>query len=119
LRIIILGAGAIGGGLFEQGYDMLLVARGAHYEALVSHGLSVDTPDETRRLPVPTVSDPKDITFGANDVVLLAEKSQDTQRAVETLAAVAPPRCWCSARRTVWRTSGPCSGTSPPSTACA
>ena len=94
MRFIVLGAGAvggvIGGRLFEHGHDVTLVARGDHYAALSRHGLRLESPDDGITLPVPTVSDPADIAFGSDDVVILAVKSQDTAAAARNLSVVAP-----------------------------
>ena len=58
MRFVVVGAGAIGGAvggrLFEQGYDVTLVARGDHGRALRS-GLVLEAPDGTATLPVPVV----------------------------------------------------------------
>ncbi len=44
MRYIIYGAGAVGGSigarLFERGHDVVLIARGPHFEAMHRHGLS-------------------------------------------------------------------------------
>jgi 2-dehydropantoate 2-reductase len=49
MRYIVVGAGAVGGTvggrLFQGGHDMVLVARGAHYDALRHDGLRPVTPD--------------------------------------------------------------------------
>ena len=61
MRFVVFGAGAIGGAvggrLFERGFDVTLVARGDHAEALQS-GLVLEAPDGTVTLPVPVVDDP-------------------------------------------------------------
>ena len=48
MRYIIIGAGAVGGTiggcLFQGGHDVVLVARGAHLDALRSRGLTLATP---------------------------------------------------------------------------
>ncbi len=92
---MIYGAGAIGGvvgaRLHQHGYDVLLVARGAHAEAIRAHGLRLESPDEAVTLRVPVVDHPDHITFTSHDVVLLAMKTQDTLAALLTLAAIAPP----------------------------
>jgi 2-dehydropantoate 2-reductase len=94
MRFIVLGAGAvggvIGGRLFEHGHDVTLVARGDHYDALSRHGLRLESPDDGVTLQVPAVSDPADIDFGPDDVVILAVKSQDTAAAARHLSIVAP-----------------------------
>ncbi|HEY7947584.1 MAG TPA: 2-dehydropantoate 2-reductase N-terminal domain-containing protein [Acidimicrobiales bacterium] len=89
MRIVIYGAGAIGGvlggRLFEHGTDVVLIARGAHYEALRRHGLRIETPGGDDVLAVPVVDSPAAVDWGDDDVVVLAMKTQDT---VEALAAL-------------------------------
>jgi len=70
---------------------VVLVARGAHGEALKS-GLVLETPDDTASLPIPVVSDPSQVAWTAGDepVVLLAVKGQHTDHALSQLM-VAPP----------------------------
>ena len=50
MRFVIFGAGAIGGvvgaRLHQSGYDVALIARGAHYEAIRERGLTLETPAE-------------------------------------------------------------------------
>ena len=61
MRIVVFGAGAvggvIGGRLFQyadrHGHDVVLVARGAHHDAIRDQGLTVHDPDATVVLPVP------------------------------------------------------------------
>jgi 2-dehydropantoate 2-reductase len=98
MRFIVLGAGAIGGAvggrLFEGGFDVTLVARGDHGRALRS-GLVLEAPDGTVTLPVPVVEDPAELTWegdaDGDAVVLLAVKGQHTEHALAQLSAVAPP----------------------------
>jgi 2-dehydropantoate 2-reductase len=89
MRIIIYGAGAIGGGigarLHQHGKDTVLIARGPHLDAMRRDGLTLRTPDETVNLKVPAVGHPSEIDWHPDDVVLLTMKSQDTQDALETL----------------------------------
>ena len=51
MRLVIIGAGAIGGvlgaRLYESGSEVLLVARGANHDAIAAHGLTLETPDQT------------------------------------------------------------------------
>ncbi len=85
----MLGAGAIGGvagaRLHQSGQDVLLIARGAHGEAIAARGLTLETPDERVTLPIPVAATPAEAGLRADDVVLLATKSQDTAAAVESL----------------------------------
>ena len=94
MRFVVLGAGAVGGvvgaRLAEHGHDVLLIARGAHYEAIKKDGLRIESPDEAITLPVPVVDSPSRISWTSDDVLLLATKTQDTEAALDSLAAVAP-----------------------------
>jgi len=82
VRFIVVGAGSvggtIGGALAESGHDVVLVARGAHLEALQSSGLTLVTPSQTLRPSVRSVSGPDELTLSPDDVLILAVKSQDT-----------------------------------------
>ena len=97
MRFVVLGAGAIGaavgGRLFQAGFDVTLIARGEHGEALVSGGLVLESPGETVTLPVPAVVDPAEVSWDGDvdgeAVVLLAVKGQQTDHALAQLA-VAP-----------------------------
>lgn len=94
MRLIVYGAGAIGGLvgalLQEAGQDVLLIARGRHAEAIRASGLTVATPNGTRVVEVPVVTEPAEARIGRGDAVLLAMKSQDTLPALSALAPVAP-----------------------------
>ena len=97
MRFVVVGAGAIGGAvggrLFERGYDVTMVARGDHGRALQS-GLVLESPDGTATLPIPVVADPAQVSWegdaDGDPVVLLAVKGQGTGHALEQLV-VAPP----------------------------
>jgi 2-dehydropantoate 2-reductase len=95
VRYVVIGAGAIGGAvggrLHQHGHAVVLVARGPHYEALSRKGLRLSDPDAEVTLDVPAVSDPADVDWRADDVVLLATKTHQTASALEQLSAVAPP----------------------------
>lgn len=92
MRYVIIGAGAIGGTiggrLFHAGHDVLLVARGAHLRAMREDGLTLRTPDGTLRLAVPVAdSAAADVPLRADDVLVLATKTQDTAAALEAVMA--------------------------------
>jgi 2-dehydropantoate 2-reductase len=95
MRYVIYGAGGIGGAigarLHEVGREVVLIARGAHLEALRERGLTLQTPDGERRLAVPAVGSPREVQFTAQDVVMLAMKSQDTAEALDELSGAADP----------------------------
>jgi 2-dehydropantoate 2-reductase len=101
MRIVVYGAGAIGGALgakrFVSGGDVVLIARGAHYRALSSDGLRLVSPSSTATLAVPVVDDPGAIDWRDDDVVCLCMKSQDSTdalaRLLETAGADVPVCC--------------------------
>ncbi|SDL09938.1 ketopantoate reductase family protein [Nonomuraea jiangxiensis] len=86
MRYIVIGAGAVGGTigarLHQGGHEVLLIARGAHYEALRRDGLRLVTPDSDETLDIPAADGP--VPTRDDDVLILATKSQDT------VAALAP-----------------------------
>jgi 2-dehydropantoate 2-reductase len=95
MRIVVFGAGAVGGvvagRLFEQGNEVVAVARGAHFDAMRENGLRVVDPDRKITLPVAVVDDPAQIGWRADDVVLMTMKTQDSSAALAALAAAAGP----------------------------
>ncbi|MFZ6003809.1 MAG: ketopantoate reductase family protein [Actinomycetota bacterium] len=94
MRFVVVGAGAIGGvvggRLAQHGHEVVLVARGAHGDAIASGGLLLRSPDDEVRLHPQVVGDPAALDLTEDDVVLLAVKSQDTPAALDALAE-APP----------------------------
>ncbi|MGH8982699.1 MAG: ketopantoate reductase family protein [Acidimicrobiia bacterium] len=93
MRYVIFGAGAIGGAiggrLHAAGHDVVLVARGPHYEALAANGLELRSPAGKVVLDVPVVDDARAVDLGPDDVVMLTVKSQDTVAALDAIAASA------------------------------
>src|SRR6266568_7358674 len=83
MRYIVIGAGAIGGTiggrLAATGHEVVLVARGAHLDALRSRGLRLATPDGTSTLDIPAVAGPGELSLREDDVLLLATKTQDAE----------------------------------------
>ena len=94
MRVVIYGAGGIGGTigarLYQQGIEVVLIARGAHLKAVQTAGLRFVAPDGDFQLAIPTVAGPAEITWRAGDVVILTMKSQHTTGALEALALHAP-----------------------------
>ncbi len=94
MRFVIYGAGGVGGTigarLFQQGYDVQLIARGEHGEVLAKRGLKFVAPDGEFELQIPTVTHPREIQFQAGDMVLLTMKSQHTLGALNDLQAADP-----------------------------
>lgn len=99
MRYVVIGAGAIGGGvgglLHRAGLDTTLIARGAHLEALRTDGLRLRVGyDEPVTLHVPAVGHPGEVDWTARSddtVVLLAVKSQQTEAALADLLPHLPP----------------------------
>lgn len=95
MRYIIYGAGGVGGilggKLLLSGKEVLLIARGAHLEAIQRNGLRLKhpNPDATETLTIPAVSHPSEIEFREDDVVILTMKSQDTIGALDDLRLAA------------------------------
>ena len=83
MRYIIIGAGAVGGTiggcLFQGGHEVVLVARGAHLDALRRDGLRLATPLGTEVLPIPAVSGPAELELRHDDVLILTAKTQDAE----------------------------------------
>lgn len=94
MRFVVIGAGAIGGvtggRLHQRGHDVVLVARGPHHDAIRARGLTIQCPTDEVTLAVPVVAGVADLELTAEDVVLLAVKSQDTAGVVADLVPVAP-----------------------------
>jgi len=91
-RVIIYGAGAIGGvvggHLARVGYDVILVGRPGQVKAVQENGLRLVTPDGTHILKVLAVTAPDRIEFRPDDVVFLCVKGQNTEEALRDLKAV-------------------------------
>ena len=94
MRFVVLGTGAVGGvvggRLAQHGHDVVLIARGPHLEAIQRDGLRVVAADEEVVVHSPAVGTPAEVDWSADDVVLLATKSQHTVAALESLEQHAP-----------------------------
>jgi 2-dehydropantoate 2-reductase len=90
-RFLIYGAGANGGPLGAYlhlaGFETVLLARGAHLDAIRHDGLLLLTPGERRRVPVAAAGHPRELQPLPGDVVALTMKTQDTEAAVRDLCA--------------------------------
>jgi 2-dehydropantoate 2-reductase len=95
MRLIVVGAGAIGGTIaarvFQSGQDVVVVARGEHASAVRAHGLRLETPAESVTLPIPVVDGIDALDLIPGDVLLLAVKSQDTAEALQSLSHLNQP----------------------------
>lgn len=78
MRILILGAGAVGGFLasvfHENGHEVSVLARGAHLAAIKSQGLRVRTHDE-RVLVCPIIATDDPSALGEQDLVVTTVKA--------------------------------------------
>jgi len=96
MRYVVLGAGAIGGvvgaRLFQAGFDVTLIARGAHLEVLQARGVRIESPTSTDIVPLPAVGHPREVDWRTDHIVLMAVKSHQTSAALSGLAEVAPPQ---------------------------
>lgn len=92
MRYAVIGAGAVGGTigarLHQVGHDVVLVARGAHYETMRESGLRLITPDSDETLDVQVADGPVD-----TDVLIVATKSQDTIAALDAWPRHLPVVC--------------------------
>lgn len=92
MRVIIYGAGAIGcvvgGHLASAEYDVVLIGRPGHINAIRQNGLRLITPTGTKILHLTAFTSPNEIDFGRDDVVFLCMKGQDTEEALSDLRKV-------------------------------
>jgi 2-dehydropantoate 2-reductase len=71
------------------GTEVMLIARGAHFEAMARDGLRFVAPDGDHRLEIPVADRPEAVDWREGDVVLLTVKSQHTVAALDALAVSA------------------------------
>jgi 2-dehydropantoate 2-reductase len=90
MRIVVMGAGGVGGyfggRLAQAGYEVTLIARGAHLAALRAKGLTISSPLGDATLKLRAVENPADA--GTAEVVIFAVKLWDTEAAAEKLRPV-------------------------------
>ncbi len=95
MRFVVVGAGAIGGAvggrLFERGFDVTLVARGEHGRALRSGGLVLESPDETVTLPIPVGHGPLGGVLGRGDTGRAARREGAGHRRTRSRSCVVAP----------------------------
>ncbi len=93
-RSIVYGAGGIGGvlgaRLHQAGYEVVLIARGAHFETIRDGGLRVQSVENDVTVQIPVVDHPSRIEWRDDDIVFMGMKSQDTLPALQALSASAP-----------------------------
>ena len=93
MRIVIVGAGGVGGYFggrwVEAGLDVTFLARGAHLEALRAEGLRVQSPLGDLRIDVSAVGTAEEV--GEADLIFVATKSWQLQAAAEALGPMVGP----------------------------
>jgi 2-dehydropantoate 2-reductase len=86
MRIAVMAAGAVGGyfgaRMAAAGHDVFFIARGAHRDAMLKNGLTVESVHGDVHLEKPNVTD-HPAQVGPVDVVLFAVKLWDTEKAAE------------------------------------
>ena len=91
MKFVIYGAGGIGGTigarLHQAGFEVVLIARGSHHEAVVRDGLRFVSPTQDVFLRIPCVDHPNAAGIDADDAVVLCMKSQHTDAALRDLYA--------------------------------
>ncbi|MDE0421158.1 MAG: ketopantoate reductase family protein [Gammaproteobacteria bacterium] len=91
MKFVIYGAGGIGGTigarLHQAGFEVVLIARGSHHEAVVRDGLRFVSPTQDVFLRIPCVDHPNAADIDADDAVVLCMKSQHTDAALRDLYA--------------------------------
>jgi len=93
MRILVLGAGAVGGyfggRLVEAGADATFFVRPARARLLAAHGLRIDSPAGNLVTAVKTMSDPG--ALAPFDLVLLTCKAYDLETSLSDLAGAVGP----------------------------
>ena len=91
MKFVIYGVGAIGGVIAAKlalsGAEVVGIARGPQLAAIRDNGLLLRTPDGEARARFGAAGDPDELPFAADDVIILAMKTQDTPVALQRLRA--------------------------------
>jgi 2-dehydropantoate 2-reductase len=92
-RLVIVGAGAIGGSLAAlaalAGHDVVVVARGAHASHIRSRGLLLRRPQRDDVVKLACVTHPRDVDWRGGDLLVLATKLNDAEAALADVARCA------------------------------
>jgi 2-dehydropantoate 2-reductase len=93
MRIVVLGAGAVGGyfgaHLARAGEDVFFIARGKHLEAMWALGLTIEKAEWSFTIPVKASDNPRDA--GHADVLLVCVKTYDTDAACASCKTIVTP----------------------------
>lgn len=88
MRYVIVGAGAIGGGIAARlaqhsvEHPPLLIARGENARAIMRGGLRFRSPDEDASVPVAIATTPAEVTLRPDDVLVFATKTHQVHAAL-------------------------------------
>jgi 2-dehydropantoate 2-reductase len=89
MRIIVVGAGAVGGvvaaNLALAGTRVVAVARGEHARVMRDSGLRYESPSGTRTVELDVATSVEDIEFAEGDVIMLGVKGHDTAGVLDDL----------------------------------
>jgi len=95
MRVCIVGAGAIGGylgaKLAQAGAELTLIARGAHLEAILRDGLTVEYNDGTRDVVRPALATADMAAAGTHDYVIVAVKAHSLPSLAAPMRALYGP----------------------------
>lgn len=91
MRIIVVGAGAVGGvvaaNLALAGTSVVAVARGEHARVMRESGLLYESPAGSQRVQLPVATSVAEVDFDDDDVIMLGVKGQDTATVLGDLRA--------------------------------
>lgn len=96
MKIAIVGSGGVGGfygaKLVQAGLDVTFVARGAHFQAMRQHGLTIENEKGGTNLALPKVNVTDDpLTIKSPDLIIIAVKLWDLEAIAQTLKQIARP----------------------------
>lgn len=94
-RLIVIGAGAVGGStgglLAQSGLPVILIARGEHGEEIRSRGLTLKTPTRSWQLQPDCRIEIGQVDWQPGDVAMVATKLTEFESVLDDLIAVAGP----------------------------
>ena len=89
MRIVVVGAGAVGGvvaaNLALAGTPVVVVARGEHARVMTESGLRYEAPTGVRVAQLPVATSVAEVEFTDDDVIVLGVKSQSTVEVLQDL----------------------------------
>ena len=96
MKIVIVGSGGVGGfygaKLVQAGLDVTFVARGAHFQAMRQHGLTIENEKGGTNLAIRNVKVTDDpLTIKSPDLIIVAVKLWDLESVAQTLKQIARP----------------------------